>query len=233
MIAMVIWPDRVFFRFSSKILLSTAMVLITFKPQSIKTFAKTLIIFLMSTFVLAGILLALDTTFAGLQTSNIIVSLLLMIMIFLLLRESVMKKYKDCEYNIRIWFSQQNITIPALVDTGNFLMEPMTHTPVIIVEIKALKPLLPDDMYNIIEKGQWLENGGENRLEDWQLRIRYIPYNTLDQQCKVMTGFEPDYVDIWGGDLPEVRKKAVIGLSKNELNKGRAYKALINPALMD
>ena len=232
-IAMVLWPDRIFFRYSSKILLSVIMVFISFKPQSLKMFFKSLIVFLMSTFVLAGILMAIDTTYTGVQIGNVIVSFLLLVMIFLLLREWIMKKYKNCDYNIKIWFSQQNVTLPAIVDTGNFLMEPMTRTPVIIVEIKALKLFLPQDMYNIMESGQWTEHTENEPVQDWQLRIRYIPYNTLDQQCKVMTGFEPDHVDIWGGDLPEVRKKAVIGLSKNELNKSRSYKALINPSLME
>jgi len=232
-VAMVLWPDRIFFRFSSKVLLSVVIVIISFQPQSIKTFLKTLVVFLMSTFVLAGILVALDSTYTGVQIGNVLVAFLLLVMIFLLLREWIMKKYKNCEYHIRIWYSQQNITIPGIVDTGNFLMEPMTHTPVIIVEMKALELFLPEDMISIIKTGQWTEQKEERPVEDWQLRIRYIPYNTLDQKCQVMTGFAPDYVDIWGGDLPEVRKKAVIGFSKNRLSKGNAFKALINPTLME
>jgi hypothetical protein len=85
----------------------------------------------------------------------------------------------------------------------------------------------------LLSENRWTEEEKEDTNEYWRIRIRFIPYNTLDQESRVMMGFEADYVDIWGGDLPETRKKAVIGFSNKELSKSKGFQALINPSLMD
>jgi stage II sporulation protein GA (sporulation sigma-E factor processing peptidase) len=232
-VAMILWPERIFFHFSSKFLLSVVMVSVSFKPKSLKIFIKSFVIFLLGTFALAGIMMALDMSYSTVQIGKILVSLLLLVMIFLLIREWIMKKYKNCEYQVRIWFLDRQITLPALVDTGNFLKEPVTRIPVVIVDMKALEEFLPEDMYKMLSENRWTEEEKEDTNEYWRIRIRFIPYNTLDQESRVMIGFEADYVDIWGGDLPETRKKAVIGFSNKELSKSKGFKALINPSLMD
>ncbi len=233
-IAMIVWPNRLYSLFISKIVLSGLMILVSFSKESMLTMIKAYILFILSSFVLGGIILAFSGTVNNMglvSIKSIVFSVLLLLIIFSLLRELIMKKYKNCDYKIKIYFLEKSITIPALVDTGNFLTEPISKTPVIIVETPVLEDFLPDDIYKVLNKGEWYENNSNQ--DKWTAKIRYIPYNTIDNENKLMAGFEPDYVEIWGGDLPEIRKKAVIGMCNNALNKNKSFKALINPALMD
>ena len=49
--------------------------------------------------------------------------------------------------SLTIYFHNNKVMIPALLDTGNQLIDPFTKKPVIVVERAALEKLLPKDFY--------------------------------------------------------------------------------------
>jgi stage II sporulation protein GA (sporulation sigma-E factor processing peptidase) len=58
----------------------------------------------------------------------------------------VCDKVQDTYVSLYIEFDGQGLWIPALIDTGNELRDPLTGTPVIIVESSAVKSILCPDL---------------------------------------------------------------------------------------
>lgn len=62
------------------------------------------------------------------------------------------------------------------MDTGNFLKEPITKTPVIVVEKKALLEMIPDCILDNIDK---IINGENIYLGEYISKVRLIPFSSL------------------------------------------------------
>ncbi len=98
-----------------------------------------------------------------------------------------------------ISFNGKNSVVHTLVDTGNELVDPITKSPVIVVEFEAIKNLLSDKTKEIF-LNNLEDNLPEilNRVCDSELSrtIRMIPYKSLGQQNGMLIGFRPDGVHI-------------------------------------
>lgn len=64
----------------------------------------------------------------------------------------------------------------AIIDTGNFLREPITKMPVIVVEKNVLINIVPDCILNNLEK---IINGENINLGEYASKIRIIPFTSL------------------------------------------------------
>lgn len=66
--------------------------------------------------------------------------------------------------------------INAIIDTGNFLREPITKTPVVVVEKNVLTNIIPDYILNNLEQ---IINGEDIYLGEFTSKIRIIPFTSL------------------------------------------------------
>lgn len=87
--------------------------------------------------------------------------------------------------NISIIFEEGKVDINAIIDTGNFLREPLTGKPVIIVEKDVLKNVIPVE---ILENMQEIINGTKILEEKYMSKIRLIPFSALGTQNRTTFG---------------------------------------------
>ena len=137
---------------------------------------------------------------------------------------------KQIFYHINIVFDNTEISLNALVDTGNSLHDPISNFPVIVVEFAEIKQFLPDSLKIMFYEKQdddlfsAVSSLQESRLAG---RIRMIPFTSIGKQNGMLLGFKPDKVIIAEKKLE--LQDVIIAIHNFRLSKDGVYHALINP----
>ena len=120
---------------------------------------------------------------------------------------------------VEIFVSGQRVRVPAIIDTGNALFDPITGAPVIVCEYERIKDAFP-------ESGE-----GESVVENLSrhgIRTRFVPYSSVGTRQGVMAAFKPDMVAI----DKKIAQNCLIGLCETRLSSGSEYGALLNPQIV-
>lgn len=137
---------------------------------------------------------------------------------------------------VEVGVGNQRVSVTGLVDTGNHLRDPLTQSPVLVVEMAALEELLPpgfSDAYSRSGSQGVLETAGTLcRLPGWSTRLRVLPFSTLGNRHGMMLGFRPDWVAVWDGRDRRETRDATVAIYRERLNEEVAYQALVHPSLV-
>ena len=150
----------------AKIILAVVMVYIGFNPQSTKKMWKQVLIFYLTSFVFGGVSLYLiyfirpqealikNGMFAGQYVFKVIFLGAILAVIVIKFSIKIIKtkiNTKDMYCNIEIKLDSKIIKTKAMIDTGNLAKEPITNTPVVIVESSLLESYLPKELLRNID----------------------------------------------------------------------------------
>ncbi|TYQ13143.1 UNVERIFIED_CONTAM: stage II sporulation protein GA (sporulation sigma-E factor processing peptidase) [Acetivibrio alkalicellulosi] len=249
---LLLFPDiEVYYTTAAKVALSFLIVAVTFYPPKIITFIRILAIFYISTFVFAGAaftFLYLNKT-GGLVQNGIVyvfweskwtvlffsvITVYIIVKIFWdLIQDRILKD--NLLIPIKITFENGTIDLFALVDTGNSLYDPLTNVPVIVVEFKAVRHILPLDIQKIFEQSKEDDLICVTRVisdSKWFSRFRLIPYTSLGKENGMLIGFKPDYIEIGDNTDKKGVSNVIIGIYNRALSKNNNYNALLSPELM-
>ena len=226
-----------------KILLSILIVYIAFNPQSLKKMWKNLVIFYLTSFVFGGVAFALiyvvrpqdilmkNGLFLGtypLKTVLLgaIISLLVILIAFKIVKGKFSKKDMFCDLEIKI--NNAIVKTTAMIDTGNCLKEPITNIPVIVLEHSLLYECIPKQILNNLDNiiGGDFEEIPQEIKETYISKLKLIPFSSLGKQNGILLGIKPEYVKI----LTEEKEKkinVIIGIYNKSLTKRGEYRALI------
>ena len=142
-----------------KFILSIVMVYIAYKPKNIKELTKDIIFFYLVSFVFGGTAFALlyfikpqeilmkNGVYVGTYPLKIavlggIVGFTILVVALKFIKIKLTKKDIFC--NICIYIEDKCLEMIAILDTGNMLKDPITNSPVIIVEKDKLKDIFPN-----------------------------------------------------------------------------------------
>ena len=128
-------------------------------------------------------------------------------------------------WSLRIDLGGQAVTLPALVDTGNHLRDPLAGTPVAVVEAQALRQVLPPEVFRAISAG-W--EGLERLPGEWAARCRLVPYRAVGRPDGMLLALAPDQLSVMppgGGDWQAVQ--GLVGLSVTPLHPEGRYRGLL------
>ena len=146
-----------------KIILSVIIVYIAYNPQNVKQLWKDILIFYLTSFVFGGAAFALiyivkpqdilmkNGLFLGtypLKTIILgtIIAFIVIITAFKIVKTKITKNDMFCTVKIKV--NKQEIETKAMIDTGNLLKEPITNTPVIVVEHTLLYESVTKEILN-------------------------------------------------------------------------------------
>ncbi|MCK9905738.1 sigma-E processing peptidase SpoIIGA, partial [Frankia sp. Cpl3] len=130
----------------------------------------------------------------------------------------------------------ENVICRGLVDTGNQLYEPMTRTPVMVMESSLFAHLLPEPLLALAREA-------ENKLEKmdglldalpdtWQTRLRLVPYRSVSRGMDFLLAFKPDLVTVIQDGTRFESTRVLIGLNPIGLAADGQYQAIVHPALL-
>ena len=151
-----------------------------------------------------------------------LIGFLIIIISFKSIKNKLSKKDMVC--NISIIFEDGNVDVNAIIDTGNFLKEPLTGKPVIIVEKDVLKKAIPA---NILENMEEIINGEREIEEKYMSKIRLIPFSALGTENGLLLGIKPEnfYIN-YQGKITE-NNKVIVGVYNKKLSRNNKYNALV------
>lgn len=242
---------KIYYSTLSKILLSFAIIAVVFSPEKPIFFFKVLAIFYISTFMFAGAAFAflyfnssggfvrngIVYVFWKSKWTLIFLSVLTAGIIFRIFWDVIQVKFirEKMLLPLTISFESRVIYIPALVDTGNSLHDPISNLPVVVVEFSVLREVLPDEIIGIFEESKENDLTSITRVistSSWISRFRLIPFTSLGKENGMLIGFKPDYIEIGEEDEKRGIVNVIIGISGRPLSKGDKYKALLSPELV-
>ncbi len=233
-----------------KVILSVVMIYIAYKPKNLKQMSKQLVIFYLTSFVFGGCAFALlyfikpqnilmkNGVFIGTYPIKIallggIVGFIITHIAFKIVKNKMSKK--DIIYEIEININNKKVKVKAMLDTGNMLRDPITKTPVIVVEKNKLYEILPNKILDNINK---IIGGDEENIisleeQNYISRLKIIPFNSIGKQNGLMLGFKADEIKIIMDEEIETIKNIIIGVFDKEFCKNDSYSALIGLDILE
>ncbi len=227
-----------------KIILSIVMVYIAFNPQTIQKMWKDILLFYLTSFVFGGAAFALiyivkpqdilmkNGLFLGtypLKTIILgaIVAFIIIMTAFTVVKSKITKKDMFCEIEIQL--NGEKIETTAMIDTGNLLKEPITNTPVIVVEHTLLYDCIPKEILNHLDDllGGDFNNIPKEIKEKYITKLKFIPFSSLGKQNGMLLGMKADHVKIKDTEEEEKKENIIIGIYNKSLTKRGEYRALM------
>ncbi len=227
-----------------KIILSIVMLYIAFNPQSLKKMWKDILLFYLTSFVFGGAAFAFiyivkpqeilmkNGLFLGTYPLKTIllgamIAFIIIITAFTVVKTKITKKDMFCEIEIRL--NGKTIQTTAMLDTGNMLKEPITNTPVVVVEHTLLYDCIPKEILNHLQElleGEF-HNIPEKIKEEYITRLKFIPFSSLGKQNGMLLGIRAENMILKTEEKEETKENIIIGIYQNSLTKKGEYRALI------
>ncbi len=132
--------------------------------------------------------------------------------------------------NIKVNINSKYTYIKAIIDTGNFLREPITKTPVVVIEKNALNDIVPNYILDNLDK---IINGENIELGEYISKIRLIPFTSLGKENGILLGIKADGILVELEENTIRIKEVILGLYNGKLTKNGKYEALIGLDLLD
>ena len=232
-----------------KVILSILIIYIAFNPQTVKQLWKDLLIFYLTSFVFGGVAFALiyvvkpqdilmkNGLFLGtypLKTVLLaaIVAFIIIIAAFAIVKTKFSKKDMFCDVEVEL--NNKMIKTRAMIDTGNLLKEPITNTPVIVVEHTLLYECVPKEILDNLESilGGELVKIPEEVRNEYISKLKLIPFASLGKQNGMLVGIKADSLKIIQDDQEKENKNVIVGIYNKSLTKRGEYRALIGMDLV-
>ena len=156
-----------------------------------------------------------------------IVAFIIIITAFTIVRTKITKKDMFCKVEIQI--NGKKIETTAMLDTGNLLKEPITNTPVIVVEHTLLYDCISKEILNHLDEllGGEFNNIPEKIKEEYMAKLKFIPFSSLGKQNGMLLGIKADSVIIKDGEKEEQKDNIIVGIYNKSLTKRGEYRALL------
>lgn len=220
------------------------MIYIAFKPNTIKELLKQLLIFYMTSFVFGGAATFLiyfirpqevqikDGNYLGEYTLKVVflggvVGFTIVVIAFKIIKSKLSSN--DIFYDIDIYIEGQKIETKAMIDTGNMLKEPITNTPVIIVEHTLLYDVIPKQILNNIDEilsGDFKNIDDEIR-EKYVTKLKFIPFSSIGKLNGMLLGIKADKLIIKNEEESKEIEKIILAIYNKSLTKRGEYRALL------
>ncbi len=220
------------------------MILAAFWPLRLPELLGSWIAFFLAAFTLAGALTALLNMallrFIFATTGGILLLIGLCAALHRfgellgpLLEEKRWQKLWGGELEV-VWQGKAQV-VPAFVDTGNRLRDPFSRLPVIIVDFRSLKGILPPPLYRHLADDRKEPWSALEKLPDPELARSFtlIPCRGVGRGSEILLGLKPDRVVLReGGRDLALNTGVFLGLTRRSFGPAAEYRALLPPGLL-
>lgn len=239
--AIIIYTSNmeVYSNFFLKLALSFVIVYIAFKPPTLKSFLIHLVIFYLTSFTFGGVAFALlyfvspkdilfqDGVLIGTYPIKMILAggilgFIIITISFKNIKGKITKKDMYC--NVKIYDKDKRTSIVAIIDTGNFLRDPISKMPVVVIERNKLIDIFPS---SILENVSKIINGNDINLGEYSSRIRAIPFKSLGKENGLLLGIKMDEIQVEYQDISCKIQNVIIGIYNGVLSRNGKYSGLV------
>lgn len=196
----------------SKLSFSAVLVLIVFQPKQRRPFLRITLIFYLVSFAMGGITIGMMyfLGIAGVTRNSsvylgaagylyILLGCVLTFLLFSVFAEFIKGRLirERTFADVEIAMEGRSVTVKGMVDTGNFLSDPLTGKPVMIISASAAKLLLPEEIVEEAVKEKDMQILSDVLMNSaYASRIRMIPYQSIGEEKGYLIGIRPDSIRI-------------------------------------
>jgi stage II sporulation protein GA (sporulation sigma-E factor processing peptidase) len=238
----------------SKIAFSFAMVFVTFGFGTIRAFIQTTLMFYFVTFMVGGGLIGLHyflrndlAILDGIITTvapgvGDPISWLFVFIAFPFIVYFSRKRVEHLEITkihfeqivfVEVIMNEKVWKIKGLIDSGNALCDPLTQTPVMIIDLSKVHDFVPAWLH---DKSKHIHHFDLTEVKEGEeellSRVRIIPYRGVGQHSNFMLAIRPDEVRIITKTDSIVVKKVLVGLNHTTLSANEEYECILHPKMM-
>lgn len=230
----------------TKILLSIIIILIAYTPKGIKKVISQLLIFYLTSFAFGGCAFFLiyvvrpEKVFSleGVLIENYpvkiamiggLVGFYIIVFCFKNIKNKIGRKDIFCNIEINIYSKKKEVKM--MIDTGNMLKDPITKTPVIVVESEKLDEIIPKI---VIENISEILGGDDNKVlenlpEEYSSRFRIIPFSSIGKKHGMILGIKVDNIKIIEDE--KIIKNVIVGIYNGKI--GKSYSGLLGIDILE
>lgn len=143
------------------------------------------------------------------------------------------KIFYDQIVDVTIEIEEVKIQAKGLIDSGNQLLDPITKSPVMILDTTKFEGLFPK---SIIEQSKNIDlltsDNDQDNPSRWQNRLRIIPYKVVGQEHQFLLAIKPDRISILHQNEINEVKKALMALNHTTLSSMGEYDCIIHPKML-
>ncbi|WP_438433424.1 sigma-E processing peptidase SpoIIGA [Gorillibacterium sp. sgz500922] len=254
-VVLLFFPNPSFlFSFGAKALVSLAMLAIAFGYGGLGRYLRHLGAFYLVNFAVAGgifalsyLLMSSDGLMAGILFSRLggmpfssgLLGVLLCCFLWLfyrLFQSSRTRQQLSARLaEVRIELGGHAYSCAGLVDTGNQLYDPLTRTPVMIIEAAEWKDVIPETWIKQIrssEADRIITAIGEGDYP-FQDRLRLVPYRGVNRGTQFLLALKPDLVTVRYEEQEWETSRVLVGLDGGRLSRDGSYRAILHPKLLE
>ncbi|BBW96786.1 sigma-E processing peptidase SpoIIGA [Geobacillus sp. FSL W8-0032] len=130
--------------------------------------------------------------------------------------------------DVTVIWDGRTLALRGLIDSGNQLVDPLTKTPVMVVEREKAKGVLPEDLLVCLGSHASLDALPER----WMDRLRLIPYRSVGSGPQWMMAIKPDGVMLrYENEWLEVAH-GLVALSTEPLSADGEYDCIVHPKMV-
>lgn len=195
-------------------LAAAVMIRVTFRADCLRSFGRVFGLLMMSTFVLGGCMIFLIRIFPGLEgmSTGILGIMGIGALVFIQVAHMIRQNRQQDICKVELVGKGARITVKALVDSGNGLVEPISGSPVCILE---------KNIFDVL----WCQGGPEG--------FRAIPYHSLGKNNGILYGYLVPEIHIKNNGPVKVCKNIYVGVTEERLATGGEYRMILNPLLLE
>lgn len=227
--------------------------MVTFLKTSFKQLIKLWGLFYFITFSLGGVLISLhfffdysftmenatlvtDSTGYGTPISWLFVITLFPVTWMYTKRVIDDRSLKDLDLNqcimCQIEFNNQCVTTEGFVDTANHLVDPISKTPVAIIDLFIIEQLFTEQEQAVLKTIQ--DNFNVDQLpEELKNKFHLIPFKGLKEKHGLILAFKPDRFIMNTDNGAIGLQKVFIGLQFTTFTSKNHYHCLVSPVMLN
>lgn len=119
----------------------------------------------------------------------------------------------------------------GLIDSGNQLYDPISKWPVMFVSIKQMEEI-PEAIKQIASSSEDILLGKVTLTNEWENKMRIIPYKVVGREHQLILAFKPDKILIDNkGELFTV-EKGLVSFTMQELSSDNAFQCIVHPKML-
>lgn len=191
------------------VLVNTCMIRVGLKIKTIRSFLKAIIMLYIGSVLLGGIM-EIFRTYVRIGSFFFVVAIVgYYIVLGIWKFVSYMQRWNQYHCMVDLYLGNKKYQIKGMIDTGNGLRDPISGTPVNILDRHTARTLF-----------------GEEHLKD----VRYIPYQSIGKKAGVLPAVQLERMCILK-DTECWVERPLIAISEETISKGGEYEMILNPNL--
>jgi stage II sporulation protein GA (sporulation sigma-E factor processing peptidase) len=145
-----------------------------------------------------------------------------------------MKKIQyDQIVSVSIKIGDISFCLKGLIDSGNQLYDPISKSPVMIVDAQKAAEYLPDPLISIaLQEDVMAALAASEEPHPLENRVRIIPFRVVGKSNQFLIGLKPDEVVITTADETIQVPKAIVGLNRTSLSPEEEYECIVHPKML-